>query len=106
MRIANNMSAIVAQNKLQATQRKTSTKSEKLSSGFRINRSADDAAGLAISEKMRAQIRGLKQAGRNVQEEIDQLKESINNIAHATNFNRINLFISIPCYEMMITHLL
>ena len=41
---------------------------EKLSSGYRINRAADDAAGLAISEKMRAQISGLRQAQRNAQE--------------------------------------
>lgn len=43
---------------------------EKLSSGFRINRAADDAAGLAISEKMRSQIRGMKQASRNAQDGI------------------------------------
>ncbi|MGO0807406.1 flagellin N-terminal helical domain-containing protein, partial [Clostridioides difficile] len=42
----------------------------KLSSGVRIKRAADDAAGLAISEKMRAQIKGLDQAGRNVQDGI------------------------------------
>ncbi|ONI40678.1 hypothetical protein AN640_08465 [Candidatus Epulonipiscium fishelsonii] len=44
--------------------------SEKLSSGLRINRSADDAAGLAVSEKMRSQIKGLNQANRNVQDGI------------------------------------
>jgi flagellin len=47
---------------------------EKLSSGFRINRAGDDAAGLAISEKMRGQIRGLKQAGRNAQDGISLIQ--------------------------------
>ena len=47
---------------------------EKLSSGFRINRAADDAAGLSISEKMRGQIRGLKQASRNAQDGISLIQ--------------------------------
>ena len=47
---------------------------EKLSSGFRINRAGDDAAGLAISEKMRGQIRGLKQASRNAQDGISLIQ--------------------------------
>lgn len=47
---------------------------ERLSSGLRINRAADDAAGLAISEKMRAQIRGLKQAARNAQDGISLIR--------------------------------
>jgi flagellin len=47
---------------------------EKLSSGFRINRAGDDAAGLAISEKMRAQVRGLKQASRNAQDGISLIQ--------------------------------
>ncbi|MDI9473178.1 MAG: flagellin, partial [Bacillota bacterium] len=47
---------------------------EKLSSGFRINRAGDDAAGLAISEKMRGQIRGLKQAARNAQDGISLIQ--------------------------------
>ncbi len=58
---------------------------EKLSSGFRINRAGDDAAGLAISEKMRGQIRGLKQAGRNAQDGISliQTSEGALNESHA-----------------------
>jgi len=47
---------------------------EKLSSGLRINRAGDDAAGLAISEKMRGQIRGLEQAGRNAQDGISLIQ--------------------------------
>lgn len=110
--------------------------SEKLASGLRINKAADDAAGLAISEKMRAQIRGLKQAQRNIQDgisliqtaegglssilnpplqrlrelavqasndtltnsdrmeiqkEVDQLKQSVDEIANNTHFNGIHL---------------
>lgn len=49
---------------------KSAKSAEKLSSGFRINRAADDASGLAISEKMRRQIRGLQQAARNIQDGI------------------------------------
>ena len=58
---------------------------EKLSSGFRINRAGDDAAGLAISEKMRGQIRGLKQAQRNAQDGISliQTAEGALNETHA-----------------------
>ena len=58
---------------------------EKLSSGFRINRAGDDAAGLAISEKMRSQIRGLKQASRNAQDGISliQTAEGSLNERHA-----------------------
>jgi flagellin len=58
---------------------------EKLSSGFRINRAGDDAAGLAISEKMRGQIRGLKQASRNAQDGISliQTGEGALNETHA-----------------------
>ncbi len=58
---------------------------EKLSSGYRINRAADDAAGLAISEKMRAQTSGLRQAGRNAQDGISliQTAEGALNETHA-----------------------
>ncbi|MGI5999005.1 MAG: flagellin, partial [Lutispora sp.] len=58
---------------------------EKLSSGLRINRAGDDAAGLAISEKMRAQIRGLDQAARNAQDSISliQTAEGALNEAHS-----------------------
>jgi flagellin len=56
-----------ANRELGVTQTDTTKSMEKLSSGFRINRAGDDASGLAVSEKMRSQIRGLNQAGRNVQ---------------------------------------
>ncbi len=65
MKINNNIQALNAYRNLNRNQFATSKNLEKLSSGLRINRAADDAAGLAISEKMRSQIRGLKQAERN-----------------------------------------
>lgn len=65
MRINHNIQALNAYRNLYTNQAATSKNLEKLSSGLRINRAADDAAGLAISEKMRSQIRGLKQAERN-----------------------------------------
>ncbi|MGE8206893.1 flagellin [Heyndrickxia sp. NPDC080065] len=65
MRINNNIQALNAYRNLNQTMGSTSKSLEKLSSGLRINRAADDAAGLAISEKMRSQIRGLDMAERN-----------------------------------------
>jgi len=65
MIVQHNLNAINANNKLNINVLGTKKSTEKLSSGFRINRAADDAAGLAISEKMRAQIRGIGQAIRN-----------------------------------------
>ncbi|HWM11907.1 MAG TPA: flagellin [Solirubrobacteraceae bacterium] len=68
LRIQNNVEAFNAHRQLTGTASKAAKSMEKLSSGFRINRAADDAAGLAISEKMRAQIGGLAQAQRNAQD--------------------------------------
>src|SRR6186713_2283027 len=68
LRIQNNVDAFNAHRQLNATAAQQSKAMEKLSSGYRINRAADDAAGLAISEKMRAQISGLSQAQRNAQD--------------------------------------
>ena len=65
MKINHNIQALDAYRNLNQNQINTSKNLEKLSSGLRINRAADDAAGLAISEKMRSQIRGLDQANRN-----------------------------------------
>ncbi|HKK64935.1 MAG TPA: flagellin [Clostridia bacterium] len=67
MIINHNMSAMFAQNQLKHTNGTLNKKIEKLSSGLRINRAGDDASGLAVSEKMRAQIRGLNQASRNAE---------------------------------------
>ncbi|NPV91574.1 MAG: flagellin [Firmicutes bacterium] len=74
MRIYHNVPALNAYNNLQTTTNMTAKSLEKLSSGLRINRAADDAAGLAISEKMRGQIRGLNQAVRNSQDGISLLQ--------------------------------
>jgi flagellin len=74
MQIATNVAALNAQRNLNVTGLKMGKVLEKLSSGFRINRAADDAAGLGISEKMRAQIRGNAQAVRNAQDGISMLQ--------------------------------
>ena len=74
MRINNNLMAINTHRQLGITNTASSKSMEKLSSGFRINRAADDAAGLAISEKMRGQIRGLTQASRNAQDTISLIQ--------------------------------
>jgi flagellin len=68
LRIQNNIEAFNAHRNLTSTADKAAQSMEKLSSGYRINRAADDAAGLAISEKMRSQIGGLAQAQRNAQD--------------------------------------
>jgi flagellin len=70
LRIQNNVEAFNAHRNLSTTASKAAKSMEKLSSGYRVNRAADDAAGLAISEKMRAQIGGLAQAQRNAQDAI------------------------------------
>src|SRR5690606_24488087 len=74
MRIANNIMALNAHRQLVINQNNIAKSIEKLSSGLRINRAGDDAAGLAISEKMRAQIRGLNQAIRNAQDGISLIQ--------------------------------
>ncbi len=85
MIINTNMKSLNAQRNLGLVNKNVQKSLEKLSSGQRINRAADDAAGLAISEKMRAQIRGLKQALRNAQDGISliQTAEGALNETHA-----------------------
>jgi flagellin len=70
MRINHNITAVNTHRNMTLNNVATSKNMEKLASGLRINRAADDAAGLAVSEKMRGQIRGLEQAQRNVQDGI------------------------------------
>ena len=70
MVVQHNLQAMNANRMLGVTQKSVATNTEKLSSGYRINRAADDAAGLAISEKMRKQIRGLDQASANAEDGI------------------------------------
>lgn len=85
MRINANLSALNTHRQLSANQASTGRSVERLSSGLRINRAGDDAAGLAISEKMRGQIRGLSQASRNAQDGISLLQtaEGALNETHA-----------------------
>lgn len=70
MVVQHNLQAMNANRMLGITTKEASGSTEKLSSGYRINRAADDAAGLAISEKMRKQIRGLSQASSNAEDGI------------------------------------
>lgn len=74
MRINHNIAALNTYNKLESNQTNTAKSLEKLSSGLRINKAGDDAAGLAISEKMRGQIRGLDQASANASDGISLVK--------------------------------
>ena len=74
MRINHNLMAMNTHRMLGVNQNGTSKSIEKLSSGYRINRAGDDAAGLAISEKMRGQIRGVDQASRNSQDGISLIQ--------------------------------
>ena len=85
LRIQNNVEAFNAHRQLTATSAKASKAMEKLSSGYRVNRAADDAAGLAISEKMRGQIGGLAQAQRNANDAISlvQTAEGALNEVHS-----------------------
>ena len=85
LQINTNVMALNAQRNLGMTATKMAKAMERLSSGLRINRAADDAAGLAISEKLRAQINGLSQASRNAQDGISlvQTAEGALNQSHA-----------------------
>ena len=74
MRINNNLMAMNAYRQLGITNNSAAKAMEKLSSGYRINRAGDDAAGLAISEKMRGQIRGLNMASKNAQDGISLIQ--------------------------------
>ena len=139
--VAHNLTAMNAQRMYGITEKDQKGIAEKLSSGYKINRAADDAAGLSISEKMRKQIRGLSQAVQNAQDgismvqtadgalaevhdmlqrgnelvikaangtlsasdrsdinqEIQQLKEAIDQVATNTKFNETHLF---PSYGL------
>lgn len=84
MLIQHHMAAWNAERQFNITTKAKAKKTEKLSSGYKINRAADDAAGLAISEKMRRQIRGLRQGTENAQDGISwvQIGEGALNEAH------------------------
>lgn len=84
MIINHNMQAINTHRQMFGIGRSQSKHMERLSSGLRINRAADDAAGLSISEKMRGQIRGLQQASRNAQDGISLIQTA------EGNFNEVS----------------
>src|SRR5687768_12686941 len=80
LRIQNNVEAFGAHRRLVDSSTRMAKSMERLSSGFRINRGGDDAAGLGISERMRAQARGLGQAQRNIQDGISLLNTAEGNL--------------------------
>ena len=77
MIVQHNMSAMNANRMLGITNSSLAKSTEKLSSGYKINRAADDAAGLSISEKMRSQIRGLNKASDNAQDGISLIQTTV-----------------------------
>lgn len=85
MRINTNINAITALNQSTKNTALAGTSMNKLSSGLRINKAGDDAAGLAVSEKMRAQIRGMEQADRNVQDGISLVQTAEGALGEAGN---------------------
>src|SRR5919202_6681476 len=80
LRIQTNVEAFNAHRMLNQTAAGVSKSLERLSSGYRINHAADDAAGLGISEKMRGQIRGLAQAQRNIQDGVSMVQTAEGNL--------------------------
>jgi flagellin len=80
LRINQNVDALTAHRRLSMTSDAVSKSMERLSSGLRINKAADDAAGLGISEKMRGQINGLAQAQRNIQDGVSMVQTAEGNL--------------------------
>ena len=76
MVVQHNLSAMNTSRQLNSVSSSMSKSTEKLSSGYKINRAADDAAGLSISEKMRSQIRGLNKAASNAQDGISLVRRT------------------------------
>ncbi|CEI72247.1 MULTISPECIES: flagellin [Romboutsia] len=85
MRINTNMNAMIATNQMAKNTALSGKSMEKLSTGLRINKAGDDAAGLAVSEKMRSQIRGMQQADRNVQDGISMVQTAEGALEEAGN---------------------
>lgn len=85
LRINTNVPALIAQRNLKQTRASLDTTLERLSSGSRINHAGDDAAGLAISESLRAQIRGLGQAERNAQDGISLVQVAEGAMSEVSN---------------------
>jgi flagellin len=85
LRINTNVASINAQRSLKGTRLALDKSLERLSSGSRINRAGDDAAGLAISESLKAQVRGLKQAERNAQDGISMVQVAEGGLTEVSN---------------------
>lgn len=87
MRITTNVAAINAQRQLVTSQRNIQNSMSQLSSGYRINKSADDAAGLAISENMKAQLRSIAQAKRNANDGISLVSTAEGALGEISNLS-------------------
>jgi flagellin len=85
LRINTNVPSLVAQRNLRSTRGSLDKSLERLSSGSRINHAGDDAAGLAISESLRAQIRGISQAERNAQDGVSMVQVAEGALAEVSN---------------------
>ncbi|MBN1114435.1 MAG: flagellin FliC, partial [Oligoflexia bacterium] len=85
LRINTNTASINAQNNLRKTKLELDSALEKLSSGYRVNKAADDAAGLAISSKMEAEIRGSQQATRNANDGVSMIQVAEGAFNEVTN---------------------
>lgn len=85
LRISTNVAALNAQKNLGMTQRGAQSNLARLSSGYRINQAADDAAGLAISENLKGQIRGLRQASRNANDGISLVQVAEGGLQEVSN---------------------
>jgi flagellin len=85
LRIKTNMESVTAQNRMEKSRREITDSLEKLSSGQRINRAADDAAGLAMSESMRARIRSLDVAKRNASDGLSYVQVAEGGLNEVTN---------------------
>src|SRR5690606_35608487 len=85
LRIRTNIASLKAQRALSETTHKTTDSQEKLASGYRINKAADDAAGLAISENLRSNIRSMSQAKRNAQDAISFVQVAEGSMNEVTN---------------------
>ena len=85
MIINHNLTSMFANRQVKFKQWELAKNVEKLSSGMRINRAGDDASGLAVSEKMRSQIRGLRQAERNIQSAVSFLQTAEGFLSETTN---------------------
>ena len=85
LRISTNVTALNAQRQMSVTRGNLDKSLERLSSGSRINHAGDDAAGLAISESLRAQIRGIRQARRNASDGISLIQVSEGGLNEISN---------------------